>query len=392
MDENEKIELGLSLFVFVAMMPKQTRRIFNRYIFKSAKEEADSRDEVCKKNFIACLFEYFDKDSVLRFLFHDDTRKVNEANEYLESNFNEFYDRYSSCFNFEFEEKTYDTFLVNTYFDNDENGVSPHDFMENYRTVFEQIVSVAEKDNLANTELPDFSKIGYLQFINDDNLFEHQGVSLGYNMYCLGELTSDILGFIYDDKEPVQKRISVKKLLVDYCKGSHCKLLSQKFHDEFEEIKSVKASLMNVENPFSVETEIIETTDIQDSSETALLPNCWNTLDRYQFLNSLEDELRNNGYISLPGSSSFESIFIKSKRKSTPIIWIKNYYDLSFLLKELYGSLSSDIVAAAVALIYKGVEGKFFKPSSLKSAKGGFGNPEKKMKQLVESVRSRLRR
>lgn len=367
---------GARLFLFVAGMPRTTRRLFNRFLFREAKEMADGRDRQCKKALIAQLYNYFDGEVVTDFLFSGRNVEALEAHRRLP--FDQFFEQYGSAIDIEWNNKTFDTFDSPTLFDDNPEARKELD-IGNYERLF----ALAQRLGGAK-EPPDFGKIGYLAFFYKSDLTE-EDFAMVDRMYCQGELLYDMFDFVASEELTTAVRKRAADALAEYCVdcGDEAFVRGVKrLADEYRQMNPHR--LLPFEPDLAALAESIPSSD----EKIRLLPRqCLHGCRREEFVRALEEVMTDRGMIDA-GSGRLESLFEGTTEPLQPVVWKRKSYEFAYFLRALCPFVERKEELAAALFYYRAV-GNRFKVSSLKSPRC---SDEEAVKSEMEQALAEARR
>lgn len=368
---------GTRLFLFVAAMPQGTRRLFNRFLFKEAKETADSRDLYCKRALIAQLYHYFDPATVTHFLFSGDNHAALHAYQTLP--FDTFYQQFGPAIDIQWSNKTYDTFDSPTIFDANPEALQELDIAD-----YQQLFALAQERG-SDSEPPDFSKIGYLSFFYKADLTDDDCAMVS-RLYCQGELLFDMFDFVCSQEltTSVRKRaIDALSTYLTSCGDPAFIQWVRHLVRSYRQMNPGKTLPMEETAPTAPAPKL--------STETSgLLPRqCLHGCPRDPFITALQDELLAHGCIA--DDSDLDSIFQGTTHPLKPVVWRRTSYEFAFFLRALCPFLEHKEELAAVLFRHKS-ETKIFQASSLRSARSD--NQEsviQEMDLLITAAKRRAR-
>ena len=345
---------GARLFLFVATMPKGTRRLFNRFLFQEAKETADSRDYYCKRALIVQLYHYFDPNIVTEFLFSNHNHAALQAYQTLP--FDTFYQQFGPSIDLQWSNKTYDTFDSPTIFDANPEAINELNIAD-----YQQLFALAqERGN--NSEPPDFSKIGYLSFFYKADLTDDDCAMVN-RLYCQGELLYDMFDFVCSEPLTTSIRKRAADTLTAYLRDCGDPAFIHWVHQLADNYRQMNPS----KHLMVVSTSPTPPSDAHDQPAPTLLPRqCLHGCPREAFIASLQEQLISNGYVAT--DSDLDSLFEGTTHPLKPVIWKRTSYEFAFFLRALCPFLEHKEELAVLLFRHKS-ESKTFQASSLRSAR-----------------------
>ena len=373
MYKDERARFAARLFLFVAGMPRGARRLFNRFLFKEAKEMADSRDALCRQALIAQLYNYFDAEVVTNFLFPASGKAALVA--YITMPFADFYEQFCPAMDIEWSNKTYDTFDSLTIFDANPEALNELNIAD-YQTLF-----ALAQERSAGNEPQDFSQIGYLSFFYKSELTDDDYAMVN-RLYCQGELLYDLFDFVCSEELTTAVRKRAVDALTDYCEDCGDDVFVRRTLELAQNYQK-----MNPSKQLPVDlVSCVDGEPQQAVGEVRLLPkSCLHGCDRDRFIAALERVLVREGMIE-PGGGRLESLFEGTKESPQPVTWKLKSYEFAYFLRELCPFLKYKEEIAA-RLFYYRVPGVWFKVSSLRSPRCSDGEVVKKrMEKIVAEV------